>query len=201
MTPRIRVIAKVWAFGFALFFIFFFVVHGYRYTDGVWFMTKNAYYEGQFWTDWQVITFDDVKYVATDNKVQLFNIDAGCYDITYRDTVIKKCLQKNSVHIDTFVTVKWVKPYEESIVAPCAWIQRIPHGVTTIFGIQYAHPIQNAFVAREMSFLQVNNILYSCTSDFGNCRQITENDWEFVCSEKEWLVFNKEGKLFMLEME
>lgn len=164
-------------------------------------MTKNAYYEAQFWTDWQIITFDDTEYTATDNKVQLFNIDAGCYNITYKDTQTKKCLQKNSVHIDTFVTVKGIKPYEESIITPCAWIQRVPHGTTTIFGIQYAHPIQNTFIAREMSFLQVDNILYSCTSDFGNCRPITSNDWEFMCSEKEWLVFNKEGKLFMLELE
>lgn len=164
-------------------------------------MTKNAYYEWQFWSDGQKITFDNVEYTATDNKVQLFNIDAGCYDITYRGAVIKKCLQKNSVHIDTFVTVKDTVPYEEALLSRCIGIQRVPHGETTIYGIQYAHPIQSAFIAREMSFLHVNNTLYSCTSDFGNCRPITDVQGEFVCSEKEWLVYNKDGKLFMLGLE
>jgi hypothetical protein len=148
-------------------------------------MTKNAYYEGQFWSDGQKITFDNIEYTATDKKVQLFNIDIGCYAISHGANKITKCLQKNSVHIDTFVTVKNTVPYEESLVSPCAGVQRLSHGETTIFGIQYAHPIQNAFVAREMSFLQVNNMLYSCTSDFGNCTSIATNDGEFVCSEKE----------------
>lgn len=201
MTPRLRVVAKVWAFGFALFFIFFFVVHGYRYTDGVWFVTKNAYYEGQFWSDGQKMTFDGVEYTAADKKVQLFNIDAGCYDITYNNIAIKKCLQKNSVHIDTFVNVKGFKPYEEGFLNQCAGIQRVPHGINSIYGIQYAHPIQAAFIAREMSFLHLNNTLYTCTSDFGNCRELTWLEWDIMCSEKEWLVYNKDWKLWMIEME
>jgi hypothetical protein len=66
------------------------------------------------------MTFDGTEYTAADRKVQLFNIDAGCYDITYNDIQIKKCLQKNSVHIDTFVSVKQIRPYEESIISMCA---------------------------------------------------------------------------------
>ncbi|MBP6086154.1 hypothetical protein KA478_03020 [Patescibacteria group bacterium] len=131
------------------------------------------------------MTFDGADYVAADKKVQLFNIDAGCYDITYRDMHIKKCLQRNSVHMDTFVTYKQTVPYEEALIPTCAGIQRLSHGEYTINGRQYAHPIQNAFVARDMSFLQVNNVLYSCTIDFGNCRPVMETDGEFMCSEKE----------------
>ncbi len=201
MTPRLRVLAKVWAFGFAIFFIFFFVVHWYRYTDGVWFVTKNAYYEWQFRSDEQKITFDGQEYTATDKKVQLFNIDSGCYDITYQDTSINKCLQKNSVHIDTFVTPWDIIPYTESFMPTCEGVQRMPHGEYSIYGHQYAHRIQAAFIARNMSFLHVNNVLYSCTSDFGNCRPLDSIEWDFMCSEKEWLVFNKNGDLYLLKLE
>lgn len=161
------------------------MVHGYRYTDGVGFVTKNAFYEGQFWTDGQKLSFDGETYTATDKKVQLFNIDAGCYTIKYRDTEVKKCLQKNSVHMDTFVTYKETVPYEQTIIPTCAPVQKVTHGETSIFGIQYAHPIQASFVARSMSFLHVNDVLYTCTSDFGNCHPITTVQGDFVCSEKE----------------
>jgi hypothetical protein len=201
MTPRLRVIAKIWAFGFAIFFIFFFVVHGYRYTEGVGFVTKNAYYEWQFWSDEQQITFDWQEYTATDKKVQLFNIDSGCYNITYKDFTINKCLQKNSVHIDTFVTAIETIPYAESFVPTCEGVQRLPHWEYSIYGRQYAHPIQAAFIARGMSFLQVNDLLYSCTSDYGNCRPIQSVQWDFMCSEEEGIVFNKEWDLYLLKLE
>lgn len=201
MSPRVRVFAKVWAFGFALFFIFYFVVYGYRYTDGVGFVTKNAFYEATFWSDGQKITFDNASYVATNKKVQLFNIDSWCYDIVFHDKTTKQCVHKNSVTFDTFVTYKETVPYEEKTGISCAKVERQPHGPYMVKGMLYAKPIQAVFTAREVPFMQMDNKLFACTADYKQCHELTELKWDILCSVEEWIVFHKENGLFLMKLE
>jgi len=76
MNPWVRVCVKLSAFAFAVFFIFFFVVHGFRYSGAAGFRSKNAFYQAQFRSNEQEIIFGGQRYVASDYQVQLYNVDA-----------------------------------------------------------------------------------------------------------------------------
>lgn len=201
MTPRLRVVTKLWLFGFALFFIFFFVVHGYRYTNGVGFVTQNAFYEASFWSNNQKISFNNTQYTSADKSVQLFNLDEWCYPVSYQNITKTQCIHKNSVTLDAFVSYKDTKPYERSPLSPCTLVNRVVHGAYSIADMQYGTPIQAVFTARDMSFMQTNNVLYVCTKDYKTCHEVVSLDWDVVCSVKEWLVYNQNWDLFLAELE
>ncbi|MEI7477325.1 MAG: hypothetical protein WCJ81_02060 [bacterium] len=190
MSPWMRVITKVGAFSFVLFFIFFFVVHGYRYTDGVGFMTKNAFYGANFWSDESVVSFDGNSYTAVDNKVELFNIDAGCYNITFHNKSVNHCIFQNSVTFDTFVEYKGSVPYHASLFSSCTAVSRQSHGTYSVENVDYSRPIQSVFIAREIPFVQVDNKLFACTHDYKNCQELTNVSGDPVCSTKAGVVYN-----------
>jgi hypothetical protein len=203
MSPRVRVIAKIWAFSFAMFFIFFFVVHWYRYSGWVGFLTKNAFYQANFWSEWQTLNFNGAVYTATDRKIQLFNIDTWCYPTIFQWEKQVECVQKNSVTFDVFVHYKQTVPYVASglFSAWCEGINRQPHGEYSVKWNIYSKPIQAVFSARDIAFLHVDNTLFACTNDYKVCHQTAPIDGDAVCSTKDWIVYNKDGKLFQIELE
>lgn len=201
MSPRVRVFVKVGAFSFALFFIFYFVVYGYRYTDGVWFVTKNAFYEANFWSDDQQITFNNIAYDGTNKKIQLFSIDQGCYGVVFKGQTRNHCFHANSVTFDTFVEATWVISYQQTPFASCIKIDRKPHGKYAMNNVLYAKPVQTAFVARDIPFLQKGDMLFSCTQDYTSCHEVAPLQGEVLCSIPEWLVYHDKGLLYLMKLE
>jgi hypothetical protein len=102
MNPWIRVTVKLAAFAFALFFIFFFVVNGFRYEGDAGFMSKNAFYQAKFWHA-GVVDFDHHQYASVDQKVQLYNVEVGCYDVIVHDQKYTTCMKADNMTADVFV--------------------------------------------------------------------------------------------------
>lgn len=201
MTPRLRVVAKVGAFIFALFFVYFFVVYGLRYTKWVWFIERSGYYEAQFRSDNQKITFNDTQYVATNRKIQLYNIENGCYKIQFNNEVKTQCIQNGRVFFDVFLKAVDIIPYEKPIVENCPQIERQPHGTYDVKWLTFSKQIKASFVAREIQFLQIEDQLLTCTPDFKTCNEVASVQWEPICSVQEWLVYNDNWKLNLLSIQ
>lgn len=200
-SPRLRVVAKVWMFAFVLFFIFFFVVNGIRYTKWVGFVEKSWYYEAQFWSEDQRVIFNDITYRATNRKLQLYNVENWCYKIQFADHTKTQCIQNGKVFYDVFLQATGFNPIDSELVTNCPQIQRQAHWTYSIKWLTFSKPINAAFVARDIQFLQVGEQLFSCTPDFKTCNEIGKVAWEPICSIEKWLIFNEDGKLKLLSIQ
>lgn len=201
MNPRGRVIAKVGAFLFALLFVFFFVVSWLRYTKWVWFTEQSGYYEAQFWTDNEKVSFNDVVYTATDRKLQLYNIENGCYKVAFRDTIKTHCMQNGHVYYDVLLSSNGITGYDEQAVKNCPGVQRLPHGTYSVENLTFSKPIKAFFLARNIQFVQIEDQLLACSPDYATCNEIAKIWWEPICSVPEGIVYNEGGKLSLLQLQ
>lgn len=201
MSPRGRVIAKVGAFVFALFFVFFFVVNGLRYTKGVWFTEQSGYYEAKFRSDNQKMQFNNGTYSATNRKLQLYNLEPGCYKVMYRDEVKTHCIQNGKVYYDIFLTAQGSTGYDAGMMKNCPQIQREAHGTYTIEDLTFSKPIKAVFTAREIQFIQIDDQLLTCTPDYATCHEVAKVGGEPICSVSDGIVYNEDGKLNLLQIE
>lgn len=94
-------------------------------------------------------------------------------------------MYRNSVTFDTFVTHKETVPYENSSLMSCTKVLRQPHGKYTVNGMLYSQPIQSVFIARDVPFMQMNNKLFSCTTNYKQCHELVDLDGDVLCSVKE----------------
>ena len=201
MNPRWRVIAKVGAFLFALFFVFFFVVNGLRYTQWVGFTEQSGYYEAQFWSDNEKISFNDVVYTATNRKLQLYNVENGCYKVLFRGTTKTHCMQNGHVYYDVLLSSNGTTWYDEQAIKNCPGVQRQWHGTYSIENLTFSRPIKAVFIARDIQFLQIEDQLLACTPDYVTCNEIAKIWGEPICSVPEGIVYNEDGKLSLLQLK
>jgi hypothetical protein len=203
--------------------MFFFVVDWFRYNGDAGFRSKNAFYQAQFWSEWKTLSFGGRTYRAANRQVQLYNVEEGCYDVVFGGTgeelsgwsvggqnsgvdegsgiASKQCIGENAVMFDTFVTHRGNTGFVDNALSPCAVIERKSRGEYTVGGMTYAKPIQAVFAAREVPFLQVDDVLYACTPDYKTCRTVLKMAGDPVCSTKEGIVYNASGSLVMVELE
>lgn len=147
------------------------------------------------------MTFGGQRYIAADRQVQLYNVEAGCYDIVFGKDTVKQCIGDNAVVFDTFVAYRGSTGFTDNVLNPCAVVDRKSRGEYTVGGMTYAKPIQAVFTAREVPFLQVDDTLYACTPDYKTCRTIVKMAGDPVCATKEGIVYNASGSLVMVELE
>ena len=90
-------------------------------------MSKNSFYQARF-RDEGILEFDNHPYGSVDHKVQLFNVEVGCYDVVVRGETYKTCMKADNVTSDVFVHYKGLTGYTENVLSPCAPVQRQERG-------------------------------------------------------------------------
>ncbi len=85
-----------------------------------------------------------------------------------------------------FVRYIDTKPYVKSTFSSsCMPIIPTDHETYTIGKQTFAQPIQAAFSFSKVAFLQVNDTLHACSSDFARCKELTQLKGDVVCGNKQ----------------
>jgi|GEM_PF-3325359 len=199
----IRVFTKLAVFAFILGFIFLFVVHGYRFDNTTKsFVTQNVFVSMNFFSDDNTIVVDGNVYEPAEHQVNFYNLEPGCYDVHYGGEKETLCYQNNKLYTNTFVSYLGTKPYvRTTFSSACMPIIPVEHGVSSIGKQTYAQPIQSAFAFNKVNFLQVDDRLLSCNSDYSSCKELTPVKGDIVCGNKQGLVSFDNGKYELIQLK
>lgn len=195
LTVRFRVVTKIAAFCVLLIFVLFFVVYGYRFDpDNKVFRQYNGYVSLNFWSDKNEVTFDAMPYKAHDKKINIYNIESGCYMLNYQGKERQICIGEDEAQSDVFLNYegkksRYAAPSLFGICSPLSFKEFSSYCVgASCFGSR----ITNAFEANGIDFVKTTDSLYYCASNFSSCRLLTELKEEVVCSTEEWLVLSSQ---------
>ena len=175
--------AKLAVFAFIVSFIFLFVVYGYRFDgDTRSFVTQNVSASANFFSENGTLLFDGNIYEAHDHQINFYNLEPGCYNVNFAGNRETVCYENNNLYIDAFVKYSGTKPYARATFdEPCEPVVAVEREKYSVGKQSFANPIQSAFRFHNISFVQVADTLYSCNSDYSNCKELAPVQGDVVC--------------------
>lgn len=184
---NMRVFVKLSMLVFILGFIFLFVVYGYRFDNNTKsFVTQNVFVSMNFFSNDNTLVFDGNIYEPQNNQINFYNMEPGCYGIHFAGQEENVCYENNKLYTDVFVRSLGTKPYVKSAFSPaCVPITPVTHETYTMGAQTFAKPIQSVFTFNKVSFLQVDNMLEACSSDFSNCKELAPVKGDIICGNKQ----------------
>lgn len=184
----LRIVVKLALFSIAVFFIIFFVVHGYRYNKNVGFIQKNVFLNLKFWSDNGQVTLGGEKFTAQNRFLNLYYLDDGCYDMQYQDKTSKTCFDKNSSY--DYVFVDYV---DNKVINPektyCENVETFYHDLQCYKGRCFAEPIGSVFRYNDINFIKTEKNLYYCNDSLAQCEHLTSFSWDVVCANNKWIIY------------
>lgn len=141
-----------------------------------------------FFSDDNTILFDGNVYEPAEHQINFYNMEPGCYEVRFNGKTETFCYENNNLYTNTFVSYVGTKPYVRSSFSSagaCAPISTVEHGLHSIGKQVYAKPIQSAFAFNKVNFLQVDNQLMSCNSDYSLCEPLAPVNGDVVCGNKQ----------------
>ncbi len=195
-----RVFAKVAAFFVLLIFVLFFVVYGYRFDpENKVFRQYNGFLTINFWSDKNELVFSGMPYKPHERKVNIYNIEQGCYMLSYNNKERQVCIGEDEAQSDVVLTYEWKKPWyaAPSLFGVCSPLNFQEFSSHCAGKSCFASPITNAFEANGISFVKTTDTLYYCSANFESCRRLVDLSAEVVCSTEEWLILSSQEILLL----
>lgn len=184
-----RALLKVFFFLFIILFILLFVVYWYRYNKNIWFIQKNVFMTMNFWSDHNEIKVAWNRYLPEDKKIVFYNLDSWCYNIEYNWNTYYRCFKNNQSSEQSFVTYEGKsKLWAADLLKNCYDFDRLYHDWYCIKNKCFSDKIVDVFTYEKINFIQTNNTLFYCDSDFESCKDLTQLSGHLLCANTKWLI-------------
>ena len=199
----VRVVVKLAVFAFILGFIFLFVVYGYRFDNNTnSFVAQNVFVSMNFFSDDNTLVFDGNIYEPAEHQINFYNLEPGCYDVNFQGKKSMVCYENNQLYTNTFVSYLGSKPYTKAkFGSACMPILTVEHARNSIGTQKLASPIQSAFSFNKVNFLQVDDNLMSCNSDYSTCEPLAPAAGDIICGNDDGLVNYRDGVYELIQLK
>lgn len=184
-------------------FLFFFVVHWYRYNSATQhFIVKNVNLRFSLWGDSSVVTLNQNPLKVSDHTLFLYNLDDWCYNIGFSWTTTTYCFSNNGFYDFSFVQFSRFVYLGRSIVREyCDQLLPLEHSSHCVWNKCFSESIKNVFSYNNLNFVHVGDDLSVCNMSFSQCHHISRFTGNIVCWNKHWLVTHSLDWYFLMELK